>query len=393
VAAGQARRGEPKLYYEDDRMYALATDEDGDSLWSAVYGTDSTPAGACDIIATRDGGYVLAGYQAVFASYLTLATLVKIDSAGNLLWARTYDQYPYPMVVAYSVVELADGGFILAGSTYGCVCDGVLLRTDSAGNELWMRSYGAMAQNVFKNAYPVSGGFVGIGWTESYGAGSADGWLVRTDTLGRKLWMQTYGGPDFDALGGSPTRDGGFILDGETYSYGAGGSDVWLVRVDSGGVEEWSQTYGGPGNDFATAAWETDDSGYVIAGACPDSIEGQDVMLIKSDGNGYVAIREAREGDAPVARSSGPRLQFGPNPVSGQRPALTVRFCMVHAGTADLAVFDRLGRREATLVSGTLAAGWHEVALPAGLAGGTHFLRLATSQGCVSGKLVLTGRD
>jgi hypothetical protein len=358
-----------------------------------LYGTDSTSAGACDVIATRDGGYVLVGHQDLPGTSRTLAVLVKIDSAGNQLWARTYGQNPDPMAIAYSVVELADGGFILAGSTYGSVCDGVLMRTDSAGNQLWMRSHGAMAQDVFKNAYPVPGGFVAIGWTESYGAGCGDGWLVRTDTAGRRLWSQTYGGRSFDALGGAPTRDGGFILDGETFSYGAGGGDAWVVRVDSGGNEEWSRTFGGTGYSFATAAWETEDSGYVIAGACTDSILGQNVLLIKSDRSGCAAINEARGDDGRAARPAVPQLQFGPNPVSEQRGAHTIRFCMTEPGAADLASFDRLGRREATLVSGTLAAGWHEVALPTRLASGTHFLRLATGQGSVTGKLVLTGRD
>jgi len=392
LAAGTAQLDETMLC-DRDRMYVLAISEDGDSLWSALYGTDSTPGGACDVIATRDHGYVLVGYQNLAGSYRTLALLLKIDSAGNQLWSRTYAQNPNPMAIAYSVTELDDGGFILAGSTYGSVCDGVLMRTDSAGNQLWIRSYGAMAQDAFKNVYPVPGGFVAVGWTNSYGAGSFDGWLVRTDTSGRRLWSRTYGGCGYDALGGAPTRDGGFILAGETFSFGPGGGDAWVVKVDSSGVEEWSQTYGGAGHDFATAARETEDSGYVIAGACTDSIAGEHALLVKSDRSGCAAIREARGPDVPAARPPIPQLLFGPNPISDQRRPLTVRFCMTKPGAADLASFDQLGRREATLASGTLAAGWHEVALPTGLARGTHFLRFTAHQGCVTGKLVLTGRD
>jgi hypothetical protein len=392
LAAGTAQLDED-LLREGDRMYVLATDENGDSLWSSTYGSDSTPAGACDVIGTRDGGYLLAGYQDLSGSCRSLAALVKFDGAGNQLWARTYGQNPNPMAIAYSVTELADGGFILAGSTYGSVCDGVLMRTDSAGNQIWMRSYGAMAQEMFKNAYPVSGGFVAIGWSDSYGAGFGDGWLIRTDTTGRRLWSRTYGGCAFDALGGAPTRDGGFILAGQTFSFGAGGGDAWVVRVDSGGDEEWSRTFGGTGYDFATAAWETEDSGYVIAGACSDSATGQNVLLIKSDRSGCAAITETRESEHRAARPAEPHLQFSQNPVSDLRRALTVRFCMAEPGTAELASFNRLGRREATLFSGTLAAGWHEVAIPTGLTLGAHFLRLATRQGAVTGKLVVVGRD
>jgi hypothetical protein len=72
---------------------------------------------------------------------------------------------------------------------------------------------------------------------------------------------------------------------------------------------------------------------------------------------------------------------------------LNVRFCLAEAQTVELSVFDRLGRKEATLVSGAMTAGGHEVALRGGLAPGTHFFRLAARTGAVTGKLIVVNRD
>jgi len=127
------------------------------------------------------------------------------------------------------------------------------------------------------------GGYALAGVTESYGAGSYDCWLVKTDASGNALWNQTYGGTDYDGADSLvEIGDGGYALAGYTYSFGAGGCDCWLVKTDASGNALWNQTYGGTDNDWAYSLVETADGGYALAGVTNSSGAGSaDFWLVK----------------------------------------------------------------------------------------------------------------
>ncbi|MEW6618839.1 MAG: hypothetical protein AB1422_05770, partial [bacterium] len=115
--------------------------------------------------------------------------------------------------------------------------DVYLIKTDSSGNQLWAKTYGGSNGDMGNSVQQTTdGGYIIAGWTNSYGAGSNDVYLIKTDSSGNQLWAKTYGGSNGD-MGNSvqQTTDGGYIIAGFTESYGAGNYNVYLIRLASEG--------------------------------------------------------------------------------------------------------------------------------------------------------------
>jgi len=189
---------------------------------------------------------------------------------------------------ALSVVQTSDGGYAIAGRTtsFGASSsDFWLVKTDPAGNIVWSQIYGGAdyerAESVVQT---TDGGYAIAGCTTSFGAGIWDYWLVKTDSTGNMQWSETYGGTGHDlASSVVQTTDGGYAIAGYTTSFGAGGDDFWLVKTDSTGNMLWNHTYGGEGNDEALSVVQTNDGGYAIAGYTTsfDPNATSDAWLIK----------------------------------------------------------------------------------------------------------------
>ncbi len=219
---------------------------------------------------TSDGGYILAGSTTSYGAGQSDAYLVKTDAAGNAEWEKTFGSSGVDS--AHSVGQTIDGGYILAGSTnsYGAgLSDAYLVKTDAAGNAEWEKTFGG---SNYDHAYAVQqtsdGGFILAGYTQSYGAGGRDVYLVKTDAMGNAEWEKTLGGSNYDhAYSTQQTSDGGYILAGYTESYGAGSLDVYLVKTDAAGNIEWEKTFGGSTYDYSESVQQTADGGYIIAGA------------------------------------------------------------------------------------------------------------------------------
>jgi len=169
------------------------------------------------------------------------------------------------------VEETSDGGYIIAGSTnsFGSGSYDVwLIKTDSNGNRLWDRTYGGSASDYGYCVKQIKDGFIITGYTESFGAGSDDILLIKTDNLGNEIWTKTFGGTERDR-GNSLVEagDGGYVITGYTESFGAGSKDIVLVKTDSDGNQLWYKTYGGELSDHAVNLAKTSDGGYLLAGS------------------------------------------------------------------------------------------------------------------------------
>jgi hypothetical protein len=267
----------------------VKTDSAGNAQWNKTYGgTNNDWARA--LVQTVDGGYALAGTTYSYGAGLEDVWLVKTDASGNAQWNMTYGGTNYDE--AETLVQTSDDGYALAGTTlsYG---DGTydfwLVKTDSAGNAQWNKTYaGTNHEKAYALVQTADGGYALAGdTTPSFPNISYDVWLVKTDSAGNAQWNKTYGGTNNDrAYALVQTADSGYALAGGTNSYGTGG-DSWLVKTDSAGNAQWNKTYGGTNYDNAYALVQTVDGGYALAGPTDSYGAGApNAWLMKTDAYG-----------------------------------------------------------------------------------------------------------
>ena len=258
-------------------------------IWNKTFGGAALDWGWC-VQETSDNGLIIAGETVSFGSGGFDAWLLKTDNDGNELWNCTYGGTLKDG--ARSVQQTSDGGYIIGGyaDSYGYPSHDVwLIKTDAEGNKEWYSIYGGVASDgAFTVRQTMDDGYVALGYTDSFGSEYHDVWLIKTDSNGNEEWNKTYGTSEWE-IGYSieQTNDGGYIIVGTTESYGSGSQDAWLIKTDSNGNEEWNQTYGGINNDWGSAVCLTDDGGYVITGDTRSfGPGGYDIWLIKTDESG-----------------------------------------------------------------------------------------------------------
>ncbi len=269
----------------------LKLDSSGNVVWSKTYGGTNYD-GAFSISQTSDGGYIVAGETWSYGSGGSDFLILKLDSSGNRQWSRTYGGSNSD--IAQSISQTSDGGYIVAGSTwsYGSgYYDFLILKLDSLGNRQWSRTYGGSNHDIAQSISQTSdGGYIVTGYTSSYGSGYSDFLILKLDSSGNHQWSRTYGGSNSDfARSISQTSDGGYIVAGDTRSYGSGGFDFLILKLDSSGNRQWSRTYGGSNDDVPYSISQTSDGGYIVAGDTRSyGSGGSDFLILKLDSSGNV---------------------------------------------------------------------------------------------------------
>ena len=235
------------LSFGGSPAWALRLNQAGGIVWQKGYNTTSSEGSANSVLATSDGGFVIAGY---YRSPITSTTfpelwLAKIDGDGTMVWQKAYSGGKSDL--AYSVSQTSDGGLVLAGftSSYGDAFSATwVLRLDSQGGIIWQKAYGGGGTTTFDEAYSVvqlsDGDFV-VGGFSSF-LPSAPGYLpsaapvLRLDSVGNVVWSRAYGtGQFWQAL---PSPDGGVLLVGGGGPINIGstgiGSAAVVVKLDIG---------------------------------------------------------------------------------------------------------------------------------------------------------------
>jgi len=276
-------------------VYLIKTNSYGYPLWTKTYGGTNWDGGR-SVQQTSDGGYIIAGYTYSFGpgtpDYSNVY-LIKTNASGDTLWTKTYGGIYTDS--GCSVQQTSDKGYIIAGFTNSFGAgnyDVYLIKTNASGVTLWTRTYGGTGDDKgYSVQQTPDGGYIIAGYTNSLGAGNYDVYLIKTNISGDTLWTRTYGGM-YDDEGYSVQQIwdaayGGYIVAGYTYSFGPGTPDysnVYLVKTNDLGDTIWTRIYGGMYDDEGYSVQQTTDGGYIIAGS--NSNDNGDVYLIKTNAFG-----------------------------------------------------------------------------------------------------------
>ena len=264
-------------------------DYNGTLQWKRTIGGLYEDYGEC-IILTNDGGYAVGGYTASFGVGDFDMYIVKLDSGGALQWMKTIGGPGYDY--ALSIIQTPDGGYALFGSTssFGAgYNDFYIAKLDSSGLLQWTKTVGGTGGDYGAFIIQTSGGGYAVaGTTISFGAGNYDMYAVKLDGTGSLQWSRIIGGINFEYVYSIiQTNDGGYALTGSSASFGAGGYDAYIVKLDSSGMIQWNRTFGGPFDDEANSIIQTLDGGFAVSGRTQSFGAGYyDMYIVKLDSSG-----------------------------------------------------------------------------------------------------------
>jgi hypothetical protein len=307
-------------------IFLIKTDANGNIIWAKTYGGTGDDW-ASSVQQTSDGGYIVAGATTSFGAGSWDIFLIKTDANGNIIWAKTYGGTYSDF--ASSVQQTSDGGYIVAGYTYsfgaGYSNDIFFIKTDANGNIISAKTYGGTGWDEASSVRQTSDGeYIVAGRTNSFGAGSDDIFLIKTDAYGNIIWAKTYGGTDNDVASSvQQTSDGGYIVAGRTNSFGAGSDDIFLIKTDAYGNIIWAKTYGRTYWDNASSVRQTSDGGYIVAGRTYSFGAGYDIFLIKTDANGDISSCSIFQNVSPTVNTVSPMAPTPTPSVSSPSPIVS----------------------------------------------------------------------
>lgn len=323
----------------------------GAIVWQKSFGGSATDH-ANTIIATSDGGYLIAGSTASSNGDVTGHHggtdfwVVKTDASGNFQWQKTYGGSGNDD--AYSVIQTSDGGYIIGGNTTSTDGDVTgqhgnsdiwIVKTDGAGTLQWQRALGGNGiETIGSVELATSGGYIVLGTTQTVNNGDvtgnhtiADYWVAKLGDAGTLKWQLAYGG-NLTESGRciKATNDGGYIMGGISFSNNInvpgnhGSADFWILKTDSTGGVQWKKCIGGTGYESLASISQTSDKGFIMTGysqskdsIIPDNHGVQDFYVVKTDSLGTIQWQKSLGGTNDDEAAFGEQTPDGGFIISG----------------------------------------------------------------------------
>lgn len=269
-------------------VYVVKLDDSGNLEWTKTIGGADWDEGNA-IVQTSDGGYLITGFTESFGELYADIYVVKLDGSGNLEWTKTIsgasDEW------GYSIIQTSDAGYAIVGvlSSGGGEWDVYVVKLDGAGDLQWAKAIGGTQDDYgYAIIQTTDGGYAIVGDTKSFKHWDRDVYVIKLDGSGNLEWTRIIGGVDED--GGKSilqTSDGGYVIVGYTESFGQeerNDGDVYVIKLDGSGNLEWTRAIGGSDWDEGISVVQTSDGGYAIAGFTESFGQGgRDVYVVKLD--------------------------------------------------------------------------------------------------------------
>ncbi|HHT9134177.1 MAG TPA: hypothetical protein ACFYD2_04680 [Candidatus Avalokitesvara rifleensis] len=282
----------------EDDICVLKLKADGAVDWQKTYGGDRYDE-AHSVQQTKDGGYIVAGWTDSFGAGPgdRDAWILKLRSDGTVEWQKTYrEDEGAKEEYALSIHETRDGGYIVGGGTESLGAtldsDAWVLKLTQDGAVDWQKTYGGISVYAANSIHETrDGGYIVAGARGSLGAAEGfDAWVLKLTQDGAVDWQKTYGGiGDDSAFSIHETGKGGYIVACGTESFGAGECDFWVLKLGPEGSVEWQKSYGGDDWEWPNSIHETDDGGYIVAGETKSFGAGEaDSLVLKLRPDGYI---------------------------------------------------------------------------------------------------------
>jgi hypothetical protein len=343
--------------YFDSDIYILKTNTNGDTLWTRYFGGASDDV-AGHVICLEDG-YLISGSTTSYGPGLGNENiwLIRTDQNGDSLWTRIFGttKIDWPT----RLIQTSDGGFIITGYSQPNL---VIIKTDSSGNEQWQKKYNG------NGYYSVGGdiieldndGYIIVGQTQTL-SGYTDLWFLKADSEGDTLWSVTHGGSNHD-YGGIivPTVDNNYLILGNTRSFSTGDWDMWLLKLDSIGDTVWTKTYGSNDNEKAEDIVKASDDGFIITGTITDDNQvDKDIFILRVNSEGDTVYTTNIDRQGNIKRSKNYVRNY-PNPFNS---STVIKFNLPKKEYVSIVLFDNLGKKVKTILSQILYPGAHQVKL------------------------------
>jgi len=364
----------------DADYWIVKTDANGNKQWDKRFGGKEIEA-LYSIAQTTDHGFILGGVTMSDSSGDVSQSglnhnrdfwIVKIDSAGNKQWDIRFGGNHWD--VLYSLKQTMDGGYILGGSSQSDSSgqksqntveesyDFWIVKIDATGVIQWDKDFGGAGDDeLYSLCQTPDGGYLLAGTSNSGvsgnktqypagGAGDFDFWIVKTDSLGNKIWDKDFGGTlKEDEFGNvSVTSDGGYLLAGTSYSDKSGdksennlaNEQSWFVKIDSLGNKQWDKTLltNQEGDDEIGLAIQTTDGCYVFANYT-DANAGGDKTQLSQGSTDYWVTRFCNEKPEDT-NDDQIEISVWPNPSNG---SITVTI-QNGSGEIELQIVNALGQ-------------------------------------------------
>lgn len=371
-----------------DLLYIVKTNPAGDLLWSETFSGASQTWGNAgfSITQTADSCFVAVGFSSVWGGGDNVF-MVKLTNDGDTLWIKLYGDNHWER--GFSVSTTSDAGLVVAGSirpasTLDYWDDPWFMKTDSAGNTEWIKTYDWPNVNVAKSILQTpDGGYLATGYTNSFGAGDYDYFLMKLNSEGDSLWCKTYGNNYAERCYSMKSlSDGNYILAGTEYTLPYNIPRILLIKVNPSADTVWTKVVPDIENNlFGYSVDETNDNGYIISGKLGSTYL---VKLLEPPIN-------VEEEQFDMLNAKYLLYENYPDPFN---PSTTIKYQIPELSYVSLKIYDLLGNEIETLVNekkpaGTYEIKWNAASNTGGLSSGVYFYQLKAGEFIQTRKMIL----